>query len=68
MSQTLGTSPFPASALEVKPEDFAVNVSEVCLIVNELLQPCIQQSLGTISEVWAYLAQLKVTTSPWEQD
>lgn len=34
MSQTFGTSPFPASALELKPEDFAVNASEVRLIVN----------------------------------
>lgn len=67
MSQTLGTSSFRASALELKPEGFAVNVTEVYLIVNEWLQPCIQQLLGTISEVWAYLAQLKVTT-PWQQD
>lgn len=56
MSQTFGTSPFPASALELKPEDFAVNVSEVHLIVSEWLLPCIQQSLGTIAEVWAYLS------------
>lgn len=56
MSQTLGTFPFPASALGLKPEDFAVNVSEVRLIVNESLQPGIQQSLGNISEIWDYLA------------
>lgn len=59
---------FPVSALELKPEDFAVNVTEVCLIVNEWLQPCIQQLLGTICEVWAYLAELKVKATPWEQD
>lgn len=68
MSQTLGTSPFPASALELKPEDFAVNVSEEHLIVNESLQPCIQQSLETISEIQVYLVCLKVTTTSWEQD
>lgn len=56
MSQTLGTFSFPASALGLKPEDFAVNVSEVHLIVNELLQPYIQQSLENISEIWDYLA------------
>lgn len=56
MSQTLGTAPFPASALPLKPEEFAVNVSEAHLIVNGQLLPCIQQSLGTISEIQAYLA------------
>lgn len=68
MSQTLGTAPFPASTLAPKPEEFAVSVSEARLIVHGQLLPHIQQSLGTASEIRAYLAQLKITTGPWEQD
>lgn len=50
MSQTLGTSPFPPSALALKPEEFPVNVSEAHWMDNSQLMTCIQQSLGTISE------------------
>lgn len=68
MSQTLGTSPFSASALALQPEEFAVNVSQAHLIVNGQLLPHIQQSLETISKVQACLARLKIATGPWEQD
>lgn len=39
MRQTLGISPFAASALVLKAEEFAVNVSEAHLTVNGQLLP-----------------------------
>lgn len=63
--QTLAAAPFPASALGLKPEEFAMKVSGAYLIVNGQLLLHIQQSLGTVFEVWAYLEQ-KYHTCPWE--
>lgn len=60
MIQTLGTALFPASALGQKPEESALNVTEANLIVIDQILFHVQQSLGTISEVWVYLAQLKI--------
>lgn len=59
--QTLAAAPFPAPALGLKPEEFAMKVSGAYLIVNGQLLLHIQQSLD---EVWAYLAQLKIPNSP----
>lgn len=60
----LGTALFPASALGQKPEEFAMNVTEANLIVIDQILFHVQQSLGTISEVWAYLAQFKIPNLP----